>query len=98
MIDFHRSGQEQLNIEKLIMTSLSRILLINWSLFNFRFRSRLPFIIKGCEGPFLMPQYKGLSACFRHWQDMNKKGAFYHELNTFVNYKAASGLDSEEYE
>lgn len=45
-----------------------------------------------------MPQYKGLSACFRHWQDMNKKGAFYHELNTFVNYKAASGLESEEYE
>ena len=29
---------------------------------------------------------------------MNKKGAFYHELNTFVNYKAASGLESEEYE
>ena len=43
-----------------------------------------------------MPPHKGLSTFFGH--ATQERSQFYHELNAFVSYKAASGFASEKYD
>ena len=45
---------------------------------------------------FLMPPHKGLSTFFGH--ATQERSQFYHELNAFVSYKAASGFASKKYD